>query len=232
MILFCFRSEENGNCLFSAFSIVMSGDNRYVDDLRILASIELYLNSEFYAKHPSFVKVMNSHSGVFNNVDTLLALSVSHSALDSGKTKMELVKEEALNICSPFKWSGFLCVLALSSVCLCFVHCYYKSYDAMLKYKIMFNQLIKPREFPSFNSETIHLLFCNNSIVPPTPFRHNHYVPLIFCSEKNKVNKKRKLVTSQKCKKRKYKTCYLFYTSFLEARLKCFAQFWRCFTCT
>ena len=145
MILFCFRSEENGNCLFSAFSIVMSGDNRYVDDLRILASIELYLNSEFYAKHPSFVKVMNSHSGVFNNVDTLLALSVSHSALDSSKTKLDLVKEEACNICSPFKWSGFLCVLALSSVCLCFVHCYYKSYEAVLKYKIMFNQLIKPR---------------------------------------------------------------------------------------
>ena len=76
----------------------MSGDNKYVDDLRILASVELYLSSEFYAKHPSFVKVMNSHSGVFNNVDTFLALSVSYSALDSGKTKMELVKEEALNI--------------------------------------------------------------------------------------------------------------------------------------
>ena len=65
----------------------------------------------------------------------------------------------------------------------------------------MFNQLIKPIEFPSFNSETIHLLLCNSSIVPPTPFRYNHYVPLIFCSEKNKVNKKRKLVTLQKCKK-------------------------------
>ena len=184
MILFCFRSDKNRNCLFSAFSIVINGDNRYVDDLRILASIELYLNSEFYAKHPSFVKVMNSHSGVFNNVDTLLALSVSHGALDSGKTKMELVKEEALNICSLFKWSGFLCVLASSSVCLCFVHCYHKSFDAMLKYKIMFNQLSKPREFPSFNSETIHLLFCNNSIALPTPFRRNHYVPLIFRSEK------------------------------------------------
>ena len=88
MILFCFRSDENGNCLFSKFSILMSGYNRYVDDLRILASIELYLNSEFYAKHPSFVKVMNSQSGVFNNVGTLLVLSVSHGALDSGKTKM------------------------------------------------------------------------------------------------------------------------------------------------
>ena len=71
----------------------MSGENRYVDDLRILAFIELYLNSEFYAKHPSFPfgKVINRHSGVFNNVDTLLALSVTHSALDSGKTKMDLV---------------------------------------------------------------------------------------------------------------------------------------------
>ena len=61
---------------------------------------------------------MNSQFGVFNNVDTFLALSVSHSALDSGKTKMELVKEEALNICSPFKWLDFVCVLALSPVCL------------------------------------------------------------------------------------------------------------------
>ena len=77
----------------------------------------------------------------------------------------------------------------------------------MLKYKIMFNQLIKPRECPSFNSETIHLLFCNNSIVSPTPFRHSDYVPLIFCSEK-KVNKKRKLVTSQKCKRSKKRATY------------------------
>ena len=83
MILFYFRSDENGNCLFLAFSIVMSGDNRYVDDLRILASIEFHLNSEFYAKHPSSVKIMNSHSGAFTNVDILLALSVSHGALDS-----------------------------------------------------------------------------------------------------------------------------------------------------
>ena len=196
MILFCFRSNKNGNCLFSAFSVVMSGNNRYVDDLRILASTELYLNWEFCAKHPTFVKVINNDD---NNVGTLLALSASHGALDSAKTKMKLVKE-AINICSPFKWSSSLCVLALSSVCLCFAHCYYKSYDAMLKYKIMFNQLIKPREFRSFNPEKIHSLFCNNSIVPPIPFRHNHYVPLIFCSEKNKVNKKRKLVTPQKCK--------------------------------
>ena len=74
MIFFRFRSDKNGNYLFSAFSIVMSGDNRYADNLRILASVELYLNSEFYAKHPSFVKVMNSHSGVFSALDYVSSL--------------------------------------------------------------------------------------------------------------------------------------------------------------
>ena len=76
MILFCFRSDENKNCLFSAFSIMTSSDNSCIDDLRIFASIELFLNSGFYAKHPSFLKVINSHSGVFNNGDIFLALSV------------------------------------------------------------------------------------------------------------------------------------------------------------
>ena len=143
---------------------------------------------------------MNSRSVVINNVDTLVALSVSHGALDSGRAEMKLVKEEALNICSSFKWPGFLRVLALSSICMCFVHCYYKSYDAILKNTIMFNVLmlkrVKSRGFPFLNLEAIHLLFCNNIIVPPTLFRHNHYLPLIFCSGKNKLNKKSKSVTS------------------------------------
>ena len=50
----------------------------------------------------------------------------------------------------------------------------------------MTNELVKPRKFPSFNSETIRLLFWNNRIVPPTPFKHNHYVPLIFCLEEKR----------------------------------------------
>ena len=47
----------------------MCEDNRYGDDLRILTAIELYLNSN-----------------VFSNIDTILAILVSHSALDSNKT--------------------------------------------------------------------------------------------------------------------------------------------------
>ena len=111
------RSQANGNCLFSTFSIAICGDNRYVDDLRILAAIELYLNSEFYSKHPSFISLISNHSKVFSSIDTILAISVSQNALDSNKTKGELVQNEATNICTSFKWTGFLYVPGLASVC-------------------------------------------------------------------------------------------------------------------
>ena len=54
------------------------------------------------------------HSKVFSSIDTILAISVSHNALDSNKTKGELVQNEAINICTSFKWAGFLCVLGLA----------------------------------------------------------------------------------------------------------------------
>ena len=111
--LFIFRSEANGNCLFSAFSIAMCGDNRYVNDLRILTAIELYVNPGFYSQHPIFTLLLNNNPGVFNSIDTILAISVYHNALDTNKTKVELVQREALNICCAYRWCGFLCVKAL-----------------------------------------------------------------------------------------------------------------------
>ena len=63
---------------------------------------------------------MNSHSSVFNNLDILLALSVSNSALESGKTRIELVKEEALNIFSPLNGQAFMCACFIFSL---FVFC-------------------------------------------------------------------------------------------------------------
>ena len=92
----------------------------------------MYLNSEFYAKHLFFVKVMKGHSGVFNNVDTLLALSVSNGALDSIKPNKSLWKKKHsifvvhLNdqVCACF-YLQFACVLITAN---------FKSYNAMLKY--------------------------------------------------------------------------------------------------
>ena len=86
--VYLFRSQANGNCLFSSFSIAMYGDNRYFDDLRILTAIELHLNSEFYSKHPPFISVISKHSKVFSSKDTILAISGSHNAFDDDDNRV------------------------------------------------------------------------------------------------------------------------------------------------
>ena len=137
LCVYLFRSQANGNCLFSTFSIAMCRDNRYVNDLRILTTIELYLDSEFYRNYLSFIWLISKQSKVFSGADTILAIPVLHNAFDSNKTMGELFQNEAINICTSFKWAGFLCVLGLASVCSCSIQCYYKNTGSVLKYKLM-----------------------------------------------------------------------------------------------
>ena len=111
--LFIFKSEINSNCFFSAFSIAMCGDSRYVNDLRILTAIELYVYPGFYSQHPIFTLLLNNNRDDFNSIDTILAISVFHNALYTSKTKGELIQREALNICSAYRWCEFLGVISL-----------------------------------------------------------------------------------------------------------------------
>ena len=64
----------------------------YVDELRILTAIELYLNFGFYGKHPSFITLISKQAKYFSSIDTILAISVTRNALDSNKTNVELVQ--------------------------------------------------------------------------------------------------------------------------------------------
>ena len=144
---------------------------------------EVYVNPEFYSQHPTFKLLLNDNPGVFSSIDTILAISVSHNALNTNKSKGELVQRKALNICSAYRWCGFLCVLALSSVSLSTVQCYYKSSGSPLKYRLMFNQQIQPCLANYLSSEKIHLLFCRNLFEPPIPFSHNHSEP-VMCPKK------------------------------------------------
>ena len=91
----------------------MCGDNRYDDDLRILTAIELYLNSGFYSEHPSFVLLINKDSKVLSSIDTTLAISVSPDALDSNKTKEDLVRNETISTCTSFCELDFYVSLVL-----------------------------------------------------------------------------------------------------------------------
>lgn len=47
--------KQKATVLFSPFSIVMWEIIGTDDDLKISAAIKIYLNSDFYSEHPSFI---------------------------------------------------------------------------------------------------------------------------------------------------------------------------------
>ena len=55
-----FRSLTDGNCLHSAISVRLVGNNTLIHLLKILTSLQLFLNREFYSKHPVLTDVYNN----------------------------------------------------------------------------------------------------------------------------------------------------------------------------
>ena len=130
-----FRSMSDSNCLYSAISVRMVGNNSLVHLLRILTSLELFFNNEFYSRHPVLTNVYNNGKTVlgeklfcsFESVFELnRGLRDSQTSINNKDLGL-LVKKEAENICKDNIWSSFLCVLALSydqltnSFILCFL---------------------------------------------------------------------------------------------------------------
>ena len=95
----------------------MVGDNSLVDTLRVMVSIELFLNANFYCNHPSFSSIFEKHKEkVCSSINSILPMSVSFDSLDSGLSGEDLVKVEAVSNCEDKKWASFLCILGLSSL--------------------------------------------------------------------------------------------------------------------
>ena len=76
-----FPSLTDGNCLYSAISVRLKGSNFLIHLLRILTSLELFPNHEFYSKHPVL-------SDVYNNGKTVLG----EKLFCSFKSVFELVR--------------------------------------------------------------------------------------------------------------------------------------------
>ena len=98
----------------------------------------------------------------------------SSSAFDTGLRNEDLVKAEAVHNCKYLnKWSGFLSILALSSVTNMEICSHYPD-CGLLKYKLLFNQTIMPRVLKK-PCLKLHILFCYEGNLPVGNFHHNHY---------------------------------------------------------
>ncbi|XP_057291325.1 52 kDa repressor of the inhibitor of the protein kinase-like [Hydractinia symbiolongicarpus] len=176
-------SESTGNCLYSSASILLVGDNSLVEDLRILTSLELFLCSEYYSRHPVLLSLFEEHKGkVFKSVDSILRMVTSFDALDASGSSCsnKLVKNEAIGNCKNQKWCSLLCIFALSSVSLANINTYFPDCGDS-RDKILFNCIISPRN-PTPSLRTLKFLFCLQSfnVDSSITFKPNHFVPIIF----------------------------------------------------
>lgn len=115
------------------------------DKLRLFTSMELFLFPSFYACHPIFLSMLEKHHNLFQSHNSVLALSVSHAALDSGGQVEKLVQKEAVLNLKDKTWSSFLRLLALSSVTDQNIYCYYPDIG-LEKFKVLMNQKISLKE--------------------------------------------------------------------------------------
>ena len=164
-----------------------------------MTCIELFLNADFYSKHPILENVVES--SMFQSVECALKFCVSDDSFNAHLSSSDLVKREAFNNCFLNSWSSFLCLLGAASVICRPIQSLYPDIGYQ-KYKQLFNSLIIPREF-SENIDTINILFCRDGPMSSKLFRPNHFVPLLttnddkitmFLSEKEPPKKKQCLI--------------------------------------
>ena len=86
------------NCFCSAISVRLVGHNSLIHLLRIFTSLELFLNHEFYSKHPVLTDVYNNGTTVlgeklFRSFESVLELArVSQTSINN-KDLMSTCKE-------------------------------------------------------------------------------------------------------------------------------------------
>ena len=177
-----------GDCLYSSFSLVLYGSNKYVDELRILTCIELFLNAHFYQNHTTVVSGYERNRDKFSKYVSLFQFCVSTEAFDSSSTRLdplELCQNEAIICCQKKKWSSFMCICALSFVVGRNITTYYP--DKREKTKILndvFNNIkIIPRGVRVVPDRDLHVLFCRTTSMPKgkeDDFKPNHFVSILF----------------------------------------------------
>jgi hypothetical protein len=151
--------------------------------LRAAVSLELFMNAQYYVKHP-FLQDKLLVEDIHLSENTQFLMSISENATkDSGTgdkgRKLSVIKEAILNSIDR-TWTSLICMLGLSSV----VGVSIKSlYPRSQGYEKIIGGIIKPR-CQNFNISTndLSIMWTNSGIIntPECKFAPNHFVPIVL----------------------------------------------------
>ena len=93
------RCSPNGNCLYIALFILLKGNESLQTSLRLLTSVELFENSEYYAKHQRMKKVLSRNAEQFLNQSNASSALLSDEAPNASKvTELNALMKKLLKM--------------------------------------------------------------------------------------------------------------------------------------
>ena len=201
-----FRVSPNGNCLYNATSIYLVGHEKLHMVLRLLTSLELLLNKDYYK---NMIETMShdNFSKRASMIESLFSFDTTKDASDIDNL-YHCLEKEAISNCKLGRSSPFICATALASVIETPIHMYYapKKNQALFK---QFNQVVQPRVK---SSNSVMDLLWSTTESPETFSSPNHFVLLSLTTgittvterpEKHKISKKQSFISFEPVAKKK-----------------------------
>ena len=173
------KATGDGNCLYNAVSLAVTGTEDLSYALRLLVSIELYENASFYANHPRInTALAHSTTSVYTFLDSAIGNHKNVSSITS------TIKQMVKYVCTPNNYSCLMELFAISSVLKSPVYSIYPLRQSAANIRPLFHGKIYPRETIEDNHRSIFLLWSGEDKhkigMSGTYFCANHFVPLFL----------------------------------------------------
>ena len=188
--VFAFKSLRNGNCLYSSTSTCLFPHNNHLNELRLLASIELYENTNFCYQYPALLESLKVHSNVYLDFNSIFSCCLFQKCFNSFSFTdiIKSFKDKAIYNLKNGQYCSLLCILPLSTIIEIQINFIYSSIGEK-KFRLLFNNVIKRRQCYCFavNHVTtpISIIFSIFGISENcAKFIANHFVPIVQDSRK------------------------------------------------
>ena len=101
------QTTGDGNCLYNSASVLIEGDQSANLILRLLTTVELYLNPDYYAEHSKLADGRSSgfsHTSIF----TLLLSDSAQKEFERQASRVDAVQAQAIITCKEKKYRTLL----------------------------------------------------------------------------------------------------------------------------
>ena len=183
------RSTSNGNCFFNSLSLILVGNERISEQLRILVAIELHENAQWYGNSRSITHATGfEEQALSGDLENLFLTITSFNDVQKKpeEDRESIIKKVAIKTCELNEWASLIHFFAAASVIQRSLYSVYpeEEHHNLGDTRSIYHCCIKPRVLTDQHDRS-ELVFIMWSVASPFEdnFSPNHFVPLFTREE-------------------------------------------------